>query len=79
MEIGAKAKQEGKASLCTPGQDDCFMLSYTSGTTGDPKGVKLTHRMILSTAYAVNNRMVQDPLTERDCYISYLPAAHSFE
>jgi len=27
--------------------DDVYMLSYTSGTTGDPKGVKLTHKMML--------------------------------
>ena len=30
-----------------PTKDDCFMLSYTSGTTGVPKGVKLTHKMII--------------------------------
>ena len=35
---------------------DHIMFSYTSGTTGDPKGVKLTHKMILSTTYAVNTR-----------------------
>ena len=33
------------------------MFSYTSGTTGDPKGVKLTHRMIIGAAYAVNSRL----------------------
>lgn len=32
-----------KFSPLVPGPNDVFMLSYTSGTTGDPKGVKLTH------------------------------------
>jgi len=27
--------------IIEPTKDDTYMLSYTSGTTGDPKGVKL--------------------------------------
>lgn len=52
------------------------MFSYTSGTTGDPKGVKLTHQMLMSCAASI--QMVAN-LTSEDCYISYLPSAHSFE
>ena len=40
----------------SPGPDDTYMLSYTSGTTGDPKGVKLTHKMILGCGFAINTR-----------------------
>ena len=29
-----------------PETEDCFMVCYTSGATGDPKGVKITHKMI---------------------------------
>jgi long-chain acyl-CoA synthetase len=54
------------------------MLSYTSGTTGDPKGVKLTHKMILGSAWAAMNH-VSVAFSNEDSYISYLPAAHSFE
>jgi long-subunit acyl-CoA synthetase (AMP-forming) len=36
-----------------PTPDTCAAFSYTSGTTGDPKGVKLTHKMLLGAAYAV--------------------------
>ena len=55
------------------------MLSYTSGTTGDPKGVKLSHKMIMTCAAAMQIRNSKDPLNAADTYISYLPAAHSFE
>lgn len=61
--------------------DDVFMLCYTSGTTGDPKGVKLTHKMFANNCEAATAHFpnAADKFTERDCYISYLPAAHSFE
>lgn len=54
------------------------MFSYTSGTTGDPKGVKVSHKMIVGMAYAVNANLKQS-MTEEDSYLSYLPASHSFE
>jgi len=61
--------------------DDCCTFSYTSGTTGDPKGVKLTHKMLVQCAAAVNSRLAgtNSELCEKDTYVSYLPAAHSFE
>lgn len=62
-----------------PTPDDVFMLSYTSGTTGDPKGVKLTHGMLVNAICAANLRNGALPFNEADSYISYLPAAHSFE
>lgn len=64
-----------------PTTDDVLMLSYTSGTTGMPKGVQLTHKMMLSCIYAVNTRFTNGELglTNDDTYISYLPAAHLFE
>lgn len=78
VEAGRKYKADGKASLSLPDRDHCYMFSYTSGTTGDPKGVKLTHKMILAAGFAVNGRLTEK-CTEADSYCSYLPAAHSFE
>ena len=45
-----------------------------------PKGVKLVHGKLIQVATCVNYHFrPTDVLCERDCYISYLPAAHSFE
>ena len=79
---GKEAHLAGSTSINEPSPDDCYMFSYTSGTTGDPKGVKLSHKMIIGTAYAVQTRMsacAGGPYTAEDSYMSYLPAAHSFE
>ena len=75
-------KEVGGMSLELPNADTVYMLSYTSGTTGDPKGVKLTHKMVLNGAQAINARYKDHPegiITEKDCYMSYLPLSHSFE
>ena len=57
-------------------RDDYYMLNYTSGTTGDSKGVKVTHWGILSSAWLGIDLI---KMTEADTYISYLPAPHVFE
>eukprot|EP01116_Phalansterium_solitarium_P022436 TRINITY_DN740_c0_g1_i1.p1 TRINITY_DN740_c0_g1~~TRINITY_DN740_c0_g1_i1.p1 ORF type:complete len:641 (+),score=168.99 TRINITY_DN740_c0_g1_i1:107-2029(+) len=60
-----------------PTKDDIATISYTSGTTGNPKGVILTHEnMIANVAGLVR---VLPPLTSADIHISYLPLAHVME
>jgi len=78
---GEEAEKAGTATIRESTPDDVYMFSYTSGTTGDPKGVKLTHKMIITAAYAINYRVGNsgDPFGPTDTYVSYLPAAHSFE
>ncbi len=55
--------------------DDLCLIMYTSGTTGPPKGVKLTHRNIVSQQKAVS--LIWD-IKDADVFMSYLPWHHSF-
>lgn len=51
---GQKELEENGLEVIEPKAEDVYMLSYTSGTTGNPKGVKLTHKMILNASQALN-------------------------
>ena len=78
--VAANGKMPKESDLYQPTTDDVLMLSYTSGTTGNPKGVKLTHKMMIQCATSTCSRLGNmGGLGESDTYISYLPAAHSFE
>ena len=57
-------------------EDDICNILYTSGTTGESKGVVLTYRMYCA-ALEANDRCV--PVDEKDRIINFLPFAHVFE
>ena len=57
-------------------EDDICNILYTSGTTGESKGVVLTYRMYRA-ALEANDRCV--PVDEKDRIINFLPFAHVFE
>ena len=56
--------------------DDLASVVYTSGTTGRPKGVMLSHRNMLSNAY---NSLCSVAITPQDRLLSFLPLSHTFE
>lgn len=51
-------------------------IVYTSGTTGRPKGVMLSHRNVVSNVNAIIACM---PLENHDVYLSFLPLSHTLE
>lgn len=55
--------------------DDVVNMQYTSGTTGFPKGVMLTHRNILNNGYYIGDRQ---KFTEKDKVCLTVPLFHCF-
>ncbi|GFZ16399.1 AMP-dependent synthetase and ligase family protein [Actinidia rufa] len=62
-----------KSDICT--------IMYTSGTTGDPKGVLISNNSIVTLIGGVKRLLesVNEALSAKDVYLSYLPLAHIFD
>ena len=54
-------------------EGDAYVVA-TSGTTGEPRGVVLTHEAVAASARAVNRRLAVDPASDR--WLGCLPLAH---
>lgn len=55
---------------------ECVSIVYTSGTTGRPKGVMLSHRNLVFDAHAHAVRHIMD---YRHIAVSFLPLCHAYE
>uniref|UniRef100_A0A3Q1JDG1 long-chain-fatty-acid--CoA ligase n=1 Tax=Anabas testudineus TaxID=64144 RepID=A0A3Q1JDG1_ANATE len=65
--------ENGKLPLAS----DIAVIMYTSGSTGIPKGVMISHSNILAGITGMAERIPK--LSEKDTYIGYLPLAHVLE
>jgi long-chain acyl-CoA synthetase len=70
----AAARHKARALTVEP--DDVATILYTSGTTGEPKGVMLTHDNLFSNVQAASTEI---PFTGEDVALSFLPLSHIFE
>jgi len=59
-----------------PRPEDIITINYTSGTTGNPKGVVLTHANAVA---ATSSARVTSEARSSDIMISYLPLAHIYQ
>ena len=59
-----------------PKEDELAILLYTSGTTGDSKGVMLSQKNVLTNAFQSDK--IQE-IMENDRFLSVLPLSHTYE
>lgn len=64
-------------ALDSPTPDSVFTICYTSGTTGNPKGVMLSHANFMCIQGGLKKFGLD--IYETDRYLSYLPLAHILE
>jgi fatty-acyl-CoA synthase len=75
QDLVAKAASNGSAAYERPAvqPDDLAILQFTSGSTSDPKGVMIPHRIICANHDAMIDRA---QMTDADVLVSWLPLYH---
>ncbi|KAL4427692.1 hypothetical protein ABPG75_001781 [Micractinium tetrahymenae] len=73
--------KDNAAPPSPPKPEDLCTIMYTSGTTGDPKGVQLTHENVMAAIISLQNFVAKYNigLDDTDVFLSFLPLAHIFD
>ena len=74
VSLGDGLPQGAPADVTARGPDDLAWLFYTSGTTGQPKGVQITHGMLAAMADSYQSDV--DCVTPQDAAIYAAPLSH---
>jgi long-chain acyl-CoA synthetase len=75
-QVEAIGASRGAPQYNPPAPSDIITINYTSGTTGPPKGVLLSHAASVAAASAALTGVV---MSGQDVLMSYLPLAHVYE
>ena len=71
--VEALSRAEAIAQPLPAGPDTIALIQYTSGSTGDPKGVVLTHANLLANIRAMGEAL---DASSSDVFVSWLPLYH---
>jgi acyl carrier protein len=71
--VASLASDAGTNMIATVPKDSLALLQYTSGSTGEPKGVMLTHQQLLANIRAMGRTM---HVGGDDLFVSWLPLYH---
>lgn len=73
---GTESEGEFRSRALAIAPGDVATILYTSGTTGEPKGVMLTHQNLSSNVWACSHVL---PVGPDDVTLSFLPLSHVFQ
>lgn len=68
-------KASGSYTAEMPKEEDTAAILFTSGTTGNPKGVMLSHKNLVSDTYIAQTRLLVLPT---DVFYALLPIHHAY-
>jgi len=75
--VAALSVRDG-ALFCVESPPELALIQYTSGSTGDPKGVALTHANLLANTTAISGAVIDVGLQPSDVALCWMPLYHDF-